>query len=141
MKPGTIETKKCARCKELFFPSHGSQKLCPYCQGRPYGGKGRPPKSVRCQEFGCPNKHFAKGYCEKHYKYFIKNKADEIKRKLKKAEKWHKEGTLMCEFFRGCQVYFTPKARNQFGLQKICPNCAKLRSYKTTREKTGRPKK
>jgi len=129
---GMIGTKKCTRCKEYFYPSHGSQKLCPYCQSKPYQGKGRPPKAEKCSLFGCNRRHFGKGYCEIHYKQLVGTPKGTRARRLKAAKKWQKEGAVMCEMFRDCEVYFIPRARNQFGLQKICPTCAKKRSYKKT---------
>jgi len=137
---GMIGTKRCKRCKEFFYPSHGSQVLCPYCQNRPYGGRGRPNKYEKCLIFGCKRKHWAKNYCEIHYKQLIGSPKEIRAKKLKVAEKWVSKGTRLCEMFKECEVYFIPKARNQYGLQKICPTCARKRSYVTKRDKTGRPR-
>ena len=140
-KLGMINTKRCKRCKEFFFPSAGNQVLCPYCQNRPYHGKGRPPKHMKCEIFWCNRLHSGKGYCDVHYKQLIGTPRGTRSRRLRAAQKWLEEGAVMCEMFRDCEVYFIPKARNQYGIQKICPTCALKRDSRPKREKTGRPRK
>ena len=132
-KLGMIGTKKCRRCRDYFYPSQGKQKFCHYCQGKSTI-KGRPMKTKFCRVFSCGKERKpgegARGLCKEHYNILIKNPATTKRKRIKAAQGWLDKGARLCEMFKDCEVYFFSKARNQFGIQKICPTCAKKRSYK-----------
>ena len=133
-KLGMIGTKRCNRCGEYFYPNMERNIYCPYCSGKPYSGKGRPNKYEKCKLFGCLRKHFGKGYCRRHYVQLVGGPRQVKVERLKAAKKWNKKGTVMCEMTRDCEVYFIPRAKNQYGRQKICPRCVEKRDYKKRRK-------
>lgn len=114
-----IKTEKCIRCFELFFPSHGNQKLCPMCQERNY-----PLNQSICKIYMCKSmvgKHGGRGLCLKHYDKYIKWPRE----KAKLASK--RKGIKVCKTHVDCEVFFKPQSKYHWGTQKYCQNCKKTR--------------
>lgn len=126
-KIGGVKTKRCYRCDEDFFPSRDNQKLCPYCQERPSR------YNRLCSLFGCENKHFARGFCQKHYEESRKEKRV-MQRKMAKAKKHAGSNAVICKLFKECEVYFVPIHKNRYGKQKYCSTCSKKLRYGKTKK-------
>ena len=94
-------------------------------------------ESKVCVVFGCGKERIpgkgGRGLCEDHYNQLVKTPRSTKARRLKAAEKWKEEGMVMCKFFEECEVFFIPKAANQFGVQKYCPTCNKRQHSKFKR--------
>lgn len=113
---GLIGYRVCKRCHEGYLPSHGSQKLCPYCQSHPV--KRKSDQTCRVRECLEPvGKKGGFGFCERHYSQLIRWPREKARLAAKR------EGVVVCETFKHCQVFFKPTSRFHLKREKYCPNC------------------
>ncbi len=119
-KLGMLKTKRCSRCHEYFYPNTPRAKRCPYCVGKNY-----PLSKHKCRIWDCENLvgKGKNGLCLSHYIKLVRNPKIKMQRALKRT------GYKICQTYLKCEVFFVPKDKLHWGVQKYCPNCQKTRLH------------